>query len=159
MKRLLTLAVVAAALAVTVGLSGASAFPPNTVGMAGCVFGNGGNATVTAGTPVYVRLGWGAKNHGRMVDFFNAETTAASVNGTPVANPSSYWGPIDSDNVSQWLYPTGITLSPGQSMTVTLDITLDHKIPDFKDPDTGKQVFAGPGSVFGGPITCTITGA
>ena len=93
-----------------------------------------------------------------MVDFFNSQTTSATVDGTPIANPSSYWGPIDSDNISIWLYPTGTTLAAGQTMTVTFDISLSHQIPDFKDADTGKHPFEGRGSVFGGPISCTITG-
>jgi hypothetical protein len=157
MKRLIVSLAVAAGLAASVGLVGATSATPVTVSLVSCVFGGGGNATVPAGSQVTVRIGWADINRGLVQDFLNAQTTTATVNGSPVANASSYWGPISDNNVTFWLYDTGVVLGAGDTMTVTADVSLSHPIPGGKD-DEGHPLFNGPGSIFGGPITCTITG-
>ena len=85
---------VAALAALSIGVSSAGANTAVTVSLVNCYFNQGGNATVPAGSDVYVRVGWGESNRGRVRDFLNAQTTTADVNGTPVANASNLWGAI-----------------------------------------------------------------
>ncbi len=153
MKRLITLLVVTAALAVPATASAST----TTVPLIGCAFGGG--ATVPAGDDVALRFTWGDKTDGLVRDFLNAQTTIVSVNGGPAADASRNYGSV-SGAASHWFYDTGASLAAGQSMTVTLDVLLSHKLKD-RDATAmeGHPVFNGPGSVFGGPITCTITGA
>ena len=44
---------------------------------------------------------------------------------------------------------------PGDTFVIDVDTVLSHKLELGKED--GKTVFAGPGSIFGGPVTCTIT--
>jgi ABC-type glycerol-3-phosphate transport system substrate-binding protein len=154
MKRLITLLAVAAA-ALSVALPSASALDPGTVGLVSCAFSGG--ATVSAGTPVTLTFAWGDRNRGLVQDYLNAQTTDVTIDGAPVADGSSLYGPIDENNLTRWSYATGRSLASGESMVVTLDILLSHRIPAGKDDD-GHPLFGGPGSIFGGPLTCTITG-
>jgi len=47
---------------------------------------------------------------------------------------------------------TGITLGAGDSLTLTYDDVLSHSITD------GYLGKINAGSIFGGPVTCTVTG-
>jgi hypothetical protein len=155
MRKLICVAV--AALAVAIPAATAAADTSTTVvGVAPCVFAENGSATAPAGSEITFRLGWGARSSGLVLAFLRDETTTAAVDGTPIANPESYWGPIErasvgTDSVSQWVYPTDITLGVGESVTLTMDVTLAHPLSD------GYTV-APAGSIFGGHNTCTVTG-
>jgi hypothetical protein len=155
-------AVIAAMVPATLGTPGpVSAATPVTVSLVGCLFSGGGFKTVPAGSTITLRIGNGYQSRGRVVDFLNAETTAVRVNGTAVANPASLWSQptqaADGSWSTAWLDPTGITLNSGNSMTVGVSLSVAHKVPGGKDPDTGKQMFDGPGTLFSG--TCTISAA
>jgi hypothetical protein len=141
----------AALIAATAGASS-----PVTVSLAGCYFGNGGQATVPAGSDVTVRFGLGWSNTGRGQDFLNAQTTTADINGTPIAGASSLWGPIQA-NVVYWRTSAGTLASPGDSVTVHMQINLSRAVPAGKDPDTGQHFKLGPGPVLPADFGCTIT--
>jgi hypothetical protein len=156
------IAVAIAALVAVVAVGTGSAATPVNVSFTGCVFGGGGNATVLAGSAVTVRIGWASKNRGRVQDFLNSQTTTVSFNGNPVANASSLWGPltqqVDGSWSTRWAALAGTLASPGDQIVVKAQMAITHKVPDGKDPDTGKQIFAGPGNLFSpGFTTCTIT--
>jgi hypothetical protein len=132
-----------------------------TVGYSACVFAGGGNATVPAGSDVAFRVGLSWTNRGRTQSFINAQTTSASVNGTPMAGASSLWGtpePLGGGWVTFWSAPVGSLASPGDVVVVELQIAMQHGVPAGKDPATGRQIFVGPGNVFpAGFTTCVIT--
>src|SRR3954452_5389843 len=77
-----------------VGAVTARGSSPVEVSLPGCYFANGGQATVPAGSAVTARVTWAENNRGRVQDFLNAQTTTADVNGSPVANASKLWVPI-----------------------------------------------------------------
>jgi len=155
--RKMLVAFVATALFAAIGAAPASP----AVGFVACVFASGGATTVPAGTPVTVQLGVAWSNRGRAQDFVNAQTTSASVNGTPIAGASSLWGapePVGDAWATFWRAPLGVLSNPGDSFVVELQITLQHPIPGGRDPVTGKQLFSGPGNLLpAGFTTCTIT--
>jgi hypothetical protein len=163
-KRLffLTAAIVAAVATVS---NGAAASTSVTVVALACAVDDNGQATVPAGSTITVRTaGWGVPNYGQIKDFLNAVTVTATVDGTPIANANSYWTPPERfiSNppeirwVTDWIYPTGITLGAGQSLTFTTDWSVSHPLATAAHPP-GRPIPAG--SVIGGPISCTITAA
>ncbi len=142
--------------AVALVTSTAGASSPVTVSLVGCYFGNGGNATVAAGSAVTVRFTWGENNRGRVQDFLNAQTTTADVNGTPIAGASGLWGPIQ-DNASTWRASAGTLANTGDSVTVHFQVNLAHVVSEGKDPDTGQHYKVGPGALLPADFSCTIT--
>jgi hypothetical protein len=138
------------------GAAAASGSAPVTVGLLGCYFANGGQATVPAGSDVTVRLGWPEGNKGRVQDFLKAQSTKADVNGTAIPNAGDLWGPIQ-DNASDWRAFAGTLAHPGDSLTVHFRITLSRAVPEGKDPDTGEHFKVGPGPVLPDDFSCTIT--
>lgn len=160
--RILFTTVAAVAFCAVVAAGTGSAAAPVSVSFANCAFNLGGNATVPAGSDVMVRVGWSSKSRGRVQDFLNNQTTTASFNAVPVANASTLWGPqakqSDGSWLSRWVGSGGTLANPGDTLVVTFQINLTHKVPDGKDPDTNRQIFAGPGDLFpAGFTTCTIT--
>ena len=169
MKRLLfVLAAIVAALAVTstsaVASASTNAAPTSvTVGMFTCGVRDNGQFIVPAGSAVTFQLGWFQNNIGGIYNFLHDVTAIASVNGTPVANANSYFTapePLPPDApgnwITWWIYPTGITLAAGQSLTLTLDWVLSRPLADGMPHgvvDPAGTLF-GP---FGGPISCTVT--
>jgi hypothetical protein len=143
----------------TVGAVTARGASPVEVSLFGCYFGNGGQATVPAGSAVSARVGWSGNNRGRVQDFLNAQTTTADVNGTPIANASEMWGPIQNGVAyfSFWRAPVGTLASPGDSVTVHFQVTLAHLVSLGKDPDSGDHFKVGPGAVLPAGFACTIT--
>ncbi|MGE5287482.1 MAG: hypothetical protein ACM3ML_09820 [Micromonosporaceae bacterium] len=123
---------------------------------------NGGQATVPAGSTVTFQGGWADSNLGLIKNFLNDVTVTASVNGTQIANANSYWSapevftpePGVTAWATFWTYPTGITLSTGQSLTFTTDWVLSHPVVTL----LGGRAMIPAGSLFGGPISCTVTG-
>jgi hypothetical protein len=121
---------------------------------------NTGGATVPAGTPVSVWIGWFEVNPGLVRDFLTAQTTTLSIDGVPVAGASGFWGPVGyyepiDASASVWTYSTGRTLAAGESVVITVDVQLSRKLKQGKAD--GKSVFIGPGSAIHGPLTCTVT--
>lgn len=153
MKRLLAFLAVAAVVA---GTAASSASAASDVRLTRCAFRDHGKAFVDSGTPVTLTQGWQDVNRGFVQDFLNAQKTTLSIDGGPVVDASSNWGPIDSTNTTLWTYATGRSLARGESMVVTFDITLSRQVSGTDEE--GNIVQFGPGSVFGGPIQCTIRG-
>ena len=155
MKRLLLVAATVAALAVT---ASSTAARPSGVQLFDCL-GNGGAATVPAGTQVNLWMAWFDRNRGLVQNFLNAETMTLTVNGVAVPDASAFWGPIEDHPagflVTYWQYAAGVLAVPGDTFVIDVDTVLSHKLELGKED--GKTVFAGPGSIFGGPVTCTIT--
>jgi hypothetical protein len=153
----------AIALAAVGGVTKANASSTANVHLTSCIFGSGA-ATVPAGSTVSVNASWIEQTHGRVQSFLNSQTTTANVNGVQVANASSLWlAPFyDGSNSdypwrTTWTYVAGTLTNPGDQLTVTIQINLQHHIPAGKDPDTGKMLFDGPGDVFPPAASCTIT--
>ena len=152
-----TVAVTALAALAAAGVG--SAATPVTVSMLGCYF-DGGSATVPAGSDVTIRLGWGQQNVGLVHDFLNNETTTATLDGSPIANASARWGApiaLHPGGLSWWYSPSETLANAGDSMSVTMQISLVNRIPQGRDPDTGKQIFAGPDDSLPADFGCTVT--
>ena len=153
------LVAVVAALVAAVAAGTGSAATPVTVSLFSC-FTHGGTATVPAGSDVTVRIGWAEQNRGRVQEFLANQTTTATVNGSTVADASALWGEpeaIGEGYVAFWHASAGTLANVGDSAVVTLQISLSDPIPEGKDPNTGKQIFAGPGNVLPANYGCTIT--
>jgi hypothetical protein len=142
----------------------ASAATPVTVSIYGCAFVDHGAMTVPEGSTVTFRSGWATTNRGFTQMFLEAVTTTASIDGTPIADAAGYWstpakaGGPDFPWLTLWTYPTGVTLGAGDSVTLSTDWVLSHTVLDGSTTD-GELNHIPAGSVFGGPVSCTVTGA
>ena len=139
------------------------------VGAALC--GDGGHVSVPAGTEVVVRQGISFRRYGTGVEYLgSAQTTLISVNdGTPV-DVSDRFEPLVFQSVttdlgavvwvwrSRVLYPTGISLAPGESLTFHFLQTLSRPVPDWVFDDTGQWTFQFDGPGVFEDVTCTVTG-
>jgi len=156
------LGIVSMAVSALVALAGAgagSAATPATVSLLACYDG-GGSTTVPAGSDVTIRIGWGQENVGLVRDFLNNQSTTATLDGSPIANASARWSApqaLPPFSVSVWLSPVKTLANPGDSMSLTMQISLRNPIPQGRDPDTGKQIFAGPGDALQPDFGCTVT--
>jgi hypothetical protein len=151
--RKLSAAVVAAVIALGSASSAAVATAPSGVSLTGCR-DNGGQAVVPAGTPVSVWEQWSDTKRKFVRRFLRRQETEASVDGIPVANADGFWGPIaesDGQRVTFWTYNLGVFTSPGDTSTVRFDIVLTRRLRE------GDGTVHQPGSLFGGPLDCTIT--
>jgi hypothetical protein len=155
MKRLLLVAATVAALAVT---ASSTAARPSGLHIFDCLE-NGGAATLPAGTQVNVWMVWFDRNRGLVQDFLNAETMALTVNGVAVPGASAFWAPIEDHPsgalVTYWQYAAGVLVMPGDTFVIAIDTVLSHKLEHGKED--GRTLFFEPGSIFGGPVMCTIT--
>jgi len=157
----IALAVTAAVAAAVVAASFAGiskADTPTTVSIVSCVLQHGGKVTVAAGSTISFRFGWAARTLGLDQEFLNALDLNASIDGTAIADASSYWSApapavINGNNVylTNWLYPTGITLQSGDSVTLVWNGVLTRPITDGFTHGVFK------GDVLGGNDTCTVT--
>jgi hypothetical protein len=108
-------------------------------------------------------------NRGMLQSFLNAQNTTLSVNGGPPVNVNSLYGPMFQNPDGTWqvvlTYPTGITLAnPGDSMTVTENVTVDRQVAEELNGPVGFAdfgFFPGP-PLLSGPglyasATCTVT--
>jgi len=159
----------AAALAIGAGTARAA----NVVVHLGRCLGNGGQATVPAGSTISVFTGFFEVNRGVLQNFFNAQTTTLSVNNGAPVNVNSLYGPPHQNPDGSWqvdlIYPTGITLAnPGDSMTFTENLTLSRQVAEVLNGPVGfadfgffpgAPLFSGPGPYPGTPATCTVTAA
>ena len=156
MRTLLVLCAALVAASVYAGTSAADT--PTTVSIVGCVDGHGGKVTVPAGSTISFRIGWAARSASMDKAFLNALDLNASVDGTAIADPMSYWSTpapsvINGQDawVTTWLYPTGVTLQSGDSLTLFWQGVLSHPIND------GFTKGAIKGDIAGGNDTCTVT--
>ncbi len=153
-----------------VAAGGASAFTrPAGVSIAGCIFANGGQATVAAGTDVVLFVGDVTRRRGQAeAAMHNWSFALANVDGTPIFNPDSYWNtPIPDTNVvhngvtypdvwvTWWIYDTGVTLAAGETLTLDFNLVALHPGTDgFSRVD---PLGPWPRQIVGG--LCTITAA
>jgi hypothetical protein len=133
--------------------------PSAVVSLPFCVRGSDETINAPQNTPISLRLGWFTSPKGAVRAFLQSEILDVSVNGVPVQNVDSYWGPIRQVDEGVWgvvwLYPTGISLAGGETMTVTFSLYISHTLTEV-DPDTGERTFFGPAFIFGPTETCTI---
>ena len=161
MKRLVVVAAAVAAIAALVFPVAALA-STTQVSAFGCQ-NHGGQANVPADRDVVVRQALVFKNLGLTQNYLHAQTSSLSVNGAAAADVSGLWvAPFATSGAWQTtlLYPTGITLAAGQSMTFHLVVSLSHPSVDglsFENGVSGKPVFFGPGPTFDLGV-CTVTG-
>jgi hypothetical protein len=150
---------VALILAGFTGTTANAASPSALVSLPFCVRGSGGTINAPQNAPISLRLGWFTSPKGAVKDFLQSQILNVSVNGVPVQNVDSYWGPIlrvDEDVWGVvWLYPTGVSLAGSETMTVTFSLYISHTLTEI-DPDTGERTFFGPAYLFGPTETCTI---
>jgi hypothetical protein len=140
--------------------AGTSSAAPVTVSLPTCYFAHGGQVTVPAGSDVTVRLGVLYQYRGRTQDFLASQTTTATLNGNPVAGASSLWGApqaVTGGWVTFWNLSVGTLANPGDSAVMTMQVNLSHQIPAGRDPETGRQLFSGPGDLFPSDFGCRIT--
>jgi hypothetical protein len=148
MRILAALALATAALAVP---TAAWAYGSD-VGAYGC-YANGGQVTRPAGTEIVVRQGWVTATDGQNRQFINAQKTTISVNSGPTIDVSRDWTTPRQLSDGTWrtdvFYPTGIVLSPGESLTFHFVISVRHRVFDGVS-------YGGPGTIV--DSTCTVTG-
>jgi hypothetical protein len=149
MRRAILFIIVLGAIAAT-GAATARSASPVAVSLGACYFGNGGEATVPAGSDVAVRFGWTEKTKGRVENFLNAQSTTADVNGSPIAKASDLWGRIR-DNATTWNSYAGTLDHAGDSLTVRFQIRLSHAVSE------GKGSKVGPGLILPADFACRIT--
>jgi hypothetical protein len=161
----LVLALCGVALLGAIAVGGASAFTrPAGVQIAACIFSQGGQTTVPAGTDVVLDVGDISLRRGQAeAARHNWSFALANLDGTPIANPDNYWNaPTPVTDVlangtlypnawaTWWIYDTGITLVAGESITLDYDLVSLHPGTDGFSPVSPA------GLIVGG--TCTITG-
>jgi hypothetical protein len=158
MRMRILLAVAAAMLATGVFAVNATADSPTTVSIINCVLQHGGQVTVPAGSTISFRIGWAAKTASLDSAFLKDLTLNATVDGSPIADAMSYWSTPaptvingNSAYLTTWLYPTGITLQSGDSLTLVWNGVLRHPITD------GFGNRAPAGDFLGGDDTCIVT--
>jgi hypothetical protein len=160
-------AILAAVTAAAVLAGTSSAAPLPGINIAGCTLGRGGQETVPPGTTVIFRNSWIARTVGLDNLFLSALDLNVSVNGVSVADPMSLWSdPYPVETVFtpptgqdiDWIYPTGITLESGDSVTIVWSGVLTHPIADGFQPNFGGGHVPA-GDLLGGNDTCTVTGA
>lgn len=158
MRKLTILAATAVALAAT---ATASADGTSTVGVYGC-FVNGGNVTRPAGTEIVARTGWAAKTRGLVQDFLQAQTTTLDVSGRTSIDASTMYDEPATRGQGDWAsfvnVPTGVTLAPGESVTLTVTLAVSHRVTDglvFANGENGRPQFFEPGAI---DFSCTVTG-
>jgi len=153
-----------AALAAAFGAGTASAANVQ-VGLANCYFSHGGQATVPAGSTVTFFIGFVTVSQGAAKDFEKAQTTTASLNGSPVPNasslfaapvffpvhPRSYW-------VAPWFLSAGTLVNAGDQTAVTsLQISLSRPVPAGYDPSTQSVSTYPSGDLLPAGFGCTVT--
>lgn len=157
--RLGIVTIAVAALVAFVGAGVGSASTPITVSLLAC-YSHGGTATVPAGSDVTVRQGVAEPKRGKVQSFLDKQTTTATLNGGPVTNASSLWGApevLGDSFVTFWRLSAGTLANAGDTAVVAFQVSLSDPIPEGKDPDTGKQIFSGPGNIFPADFGCLIT--
>lgn len=134
---------------------------PVIVNAFGCIEGLGGQRFVPAGSEIVIRQGYASTAAGGVKAFFDAQTTALSVNDAPMIDVSDNWFEVDvqAGALARVEYPTGFTLwEPGDSMRFTFALVFDRPLLDPSDYDGDGTIdpnLGGPGLAFGG--TCTVT--
>ena len=164
--------IVAAATMAAAGLVVPTAAWADTTQVGAALCGDGGHISVPAGTEIVVRQGISFRRRGTGVEYLGtAQTTLISVNdGTPVDVSDRFeplvFEPVTTDlGVVVWvwrsrvLYPTGISLAPGESLTFHFLQTLSRPVPDWVFDDTGLWTFQFDGPGVFEDVTCTVTGA
>jgi hypothetical protein len=144
-----------AVVATTIALSTASSATAQTttVPLAQCL--GVGSYTIPAGSEVILDLSWSDTERSLVKRFLSLQQTDFVFNGVRVADASSFWGrPKKVKKVhdlwaATWSYNLG---SITGSHTLSYDIVLTEQLI------TGDGTVYGPGSVFGGPLVCTLHG-
>ena len=117
--------------------------------------------TVPSGTDLSLITNWAAVGSGLTQAGVRASVLDVSVNGVPIANTGSYWGPLvslalDSPDQfsSDWIYPVGPVTS---TFTVSVTWTFTHSIVDriFLTANGSPFVYR-PGVYFSGSCTVTV---
>jgi hypothetical protein len=149
MRRLILVGLVAAALAGSGSAAAATAIVPPLR----CA-NNGGQITVPAGSEVAIRDGWAATTRHLDLQFVDAQKTWLFVDGRR-SNISHQWAnPVFDPTFDVWIswlvYPTGVTLGAGDSLTFRYVLTLRESVFD------GWSTY--PAGTLA-DISCTVTGA
>ena len=136
------------------GAAPVGAATPVNVNIQGCVSIYGGQEDVPRGKNINLTMGWGAKTQNRSNQFLQRVTTTASIDGTPISYPDSYWSApeLNSDGnwYVYWTVPAG-KLVHGQSMVVSLQWKFSRSVSD------GYNTYP-KGKFFHPALHCTITG-
>lgn len=152
---------VAVAAALALGVTPARA-DVVTVNPFACATG-GGSVSLPAGSTIVVRQGLAEQARGILIALLQAQTTTLTIDGGPAVDISDDWTDLVQMPDGSWQtaveYPTGITLTAGQSLTLVFAITLEHQTPEVVIPplggDGGKPAFNVPGTQ---AWACTVTG-
>jgi hypothetical protein len=147
-------------------MPGAAAADDHFVSIIGCHFG-GGEAIVEAGEPIVIRWGWLAKTRGLVVMTVGASDQTVTVGGEEIPNVDAFWGsPVAVNHPTlgrvwqaHWAYELDPLAEPGDSVVVTLDLTMTHPTLDLLtfEEDSHRPAIAPAGSYFGETIECRIT--
>ena len=165
MKRFVSIVALACASLSAAVLTATSAHASGTatVSFGACAFGSG-TVNVPAG-PIAVHLpGYADGTHGLINEVVKAQTTTLTVSGpsgTSTRDLSANWSaPVDT-GLGFWVIrqpdqPIG-GLAPGETLTVTYDVTFRHPTA-IAFPPVGPTGFNGPLVITeDGPYTCEVT--
>ena len=148
MRRLILVGLVAAALAGAGSATAVTAIVPPLR----CA-NNGGQITAPAGSSVSIRDGWAAATRPLDLQFIEAQKTWIVADGRRTNLRHQWADPIFDPGSGDWItwlvYPTGVTLGAGDSMTFHYVETLRESIFD------GWSIYP-PGTVE--DVRCTVTG-
>jgi hypothetical protein len=118
---------------------------------------------VPANEPFLLRFGWGAKTKGLVIEYTKAEQYTLTIGGLDQPNVSDYWEDkpvfLPDEAPPHWrawvFYPaTGPDL--GETVDVTLEFNLKHKLHDGFRDENNKLFFFGPGNW--STVSCNIIG-
>jgi hypothetical protein len=158
--RIAAIALVVTALAALVGAGTAKAAPVR-VSVANCYANHGGQVTVAAGSDVTFSLGLVWATQGIALNFEQAQTTTASLNGSAVANASSLWAapvpfPTTSDWIAPWSLSAGTLANAGDYWAMTMQVSVSRRLLGA-NPSAGTRTFVGPGNLLPADFGCTVT--
>jgi hypothetical protein len=159
-RRVVLAAAAAVALAGSLAASTASAdvvFPRVNLYLCGH---NGAGKTVPSGTDLSLIVNWAAEGSGLTKAGVRATVLDVAINGVPIADTASYWGPLVSlapdfpdQFSSDWIYPLGPVVS---TFTVSVTWTFRHPVVDRIAFNENGSPFVYPAGVFFSG-SCTVT--
>jgi hypothetical protein len=121
------------------GVASAAEEPPTSVRAALC-HRDGGLATVPAGSEIVIQLFFFAQNEVQYAKWLDVREISATVDGVAVSDAESYWSdptPAGTGQglVSEWSYPTGVSLHGRQSLDFTLIDTVSERFGPMNPDD------------------------
>jgi hypothetical protein len=135
-----------------------AASTPVDVNYIGCTLGNGGTATVAAGSDVSMTFGFGATTQSQLKSIIAASTVYVAIDSAAAIKAGTFSAPVFSADqwVTTWRFDTGRVLASADSMVVNVAWFVDRQVWDGSRNGRKPAKF-GPGPVFDPSMSCTIS--